>query len=291
MNSIRITLLLCTQLFFLTKLISIQVPHLWEGNLALPTSQQPGPLFCFGQNIVDKGDIQLFAYTDSQQGAHKQFTEIIPSTLYGISDDLSFFFNVPIALTFKDHACKEQGLQDIFGQFEYAFYNHDTLTYQAQATLVGAIAFPTATVNLNSPNAFNGPGIFLGTTVSYTGINWYPFFSSGIIASSKFKGEKPGNRFLYQAGICKNISYSSKKWILSGLFEFYGLYAGRDKIRGKINNNTGGNIICIGPALWFSTQQFIIEIGAVFPVLQQLHGKQSKYHYFVALDIGWKFNL
>jgi len=38
-----------------------EIQHIKEGNFALPTSQQPSPLFSFGQNILDKGDIQALA--------------------------------------------------------------------------------------------------------------------------------------------------------------------------------------------------------------------------------------
>ena len=56
-----------------------KVDHIIEGNLALPTSQQPSPLFCFGQNIVDKGDVQIFGDVDYLKGKNLKFSEFIPS--------------------------------------------------------------------------------------------------------------------------------------------------------------------------------------------------------------------
>src|SRR3990167_9156146 len=67
-----------------------------EGNFALSTSQQPGPLLGFGQNIIDKGDFQFYFYSDYIKLRNKKTTDPMPGFLYGIRDDLSMFFNIPI---------------------------------------------------------------------------------------------------------------------------------------------------------------------------------------------------
>src|ERR1700733_11682693 len=77
------------------------VGHIVEGNLALPSSQQPSPIFCFGQNIIGKGKLQALAFTDSLLGKRRNFTEVTPSALYGISDALSVIVSIPIAAQFK----------------------------------------------------------------------------------------------------------------------------------------------------------------------------------------------
>src|SRR3990167_5837852 len=61
------------------------------GNLALSSSQQPGPLIGFGQNMLDKGEFQLFSYVDYLKGHNKQFTEVVPTLLYGFTEDFHFF--------------------------------------------------------------------------------------------------------------------------------------------------------------------------------------------------------
>ena len=93
------------------------------GNFSLPTSQQPGPLVCFGENIIDKGQIQLFLFGDAFIGKNSYLTDAIPSILYGIRDDLSLFFNVPFSPRNKDKGYHSSGIEDIFVQLEYAFYN------------------------------------------------------------------------------------------------------------------------------------------------------------------------
>src|SRR5436190_21033773 len=65
--------------------------QLTMGNFALPTSQQPGPLIGFGQNIVEAGDRQFFLYANYLKGQQKKYVEAVPSFVYGISDTASLF--------------------------------------------------------------------------------------------------------------------------------------------------------------------------------------------------------
>ena len=73
------------------------IEHVLEGNLALPTSQQPSPLFCFGQTVIDKGDIQAFIFEDTIAGKNKNFSEVIPNFVYGRNNNLALSGGIPIA--------------------------------------------------------------------------------------------------------------------------------------------------------------------------------------------------
>ena len=89
-----------------------------EGNFSLPTSQQPGPLLGFGQNIVDKHDVQVFLFPDFLVGPCKRFSELAPSVLYGIRDDLSLFVELPIAASFCLATQCSSGPEDLIAQLE-----------------------------------------------------------------------------------------------------------------------------------------------------------------------------
>jgi hypothetical protein len=106
------------------------------GNFTLPNSQQPGPLVSFGENILDKNQIQTFLFADDFKGVRKQSIDIVPAILYGITDDLSVFFNVPIAARYKDDKKYSSGLEDMFLQLEHAFYTQKTSSFADQATLL-----------------------------------------------------------------------------------------------------------------------------------------------------------
>ena len=79
-----------------------EIEPLEIGNFALAISQQPGPLVSFGENIVDKGQTQLFVFADDFYSKKKCTTDVIPSLLYGITDNLSIFLNAPFTPLMKD---------------------------------------------------------------------------------------------------------------------------------------------------------------------------------------------
>lgn len=261
--------------------------HVWEGNLALPISQQPTPLFAVGQNIVAKGDFQIFNEAFYLRGNQKIFTDVIPGILFGVSDNLSLFFNLPTAAHFKINQNSSSGIEDIFLQTEYAFYNYDTENSAIQATLVGTFYFPTGSSKKNPSTGIDAATIFFGTTLSYTGTDWYAFVSPGGAFPLSNNDDQASNRFLYQTGLGKNIAYSSKKWLLTGLIELYG-------VSSKIiaGNAISGHNLFLGPTFWFATQRLILQAGILVSVVNNKTTScpDNKNKYWAAANIGWKFN-
>lgn len=260
------------------------------GNLALPISQQPGPLFGFGQNIVDKGDKQGFLTIDDIQGKRKCFVDFTPTFLYGISNNLSVFAYLPIASRFRTDGRCSAGFEDMVVQFEYAYHNKNTPRYLNQATVVGALVLPFGSFRKLPPTGFGSPSIFLGLTASHNAIEWYLFGSPGVLITTPHHGTKFGNLFFYQTGFGRNITYVPKELIFMWMIELFGIYRQRDKINYAINPNSGSHIFSIGPSLWLSTQRVILQAGASFPLYQHFNGNQRKNYYWFSLYAGWKFN-
>src|SRR5579863_302534 len=71
------------------------------GNFLLPLSQQPFPLYGFGQNFVKKNEMQGFLNFYQIGGKHINFTALIPRFLYGITEKLTIFASVPVTITSK----------------------------------------------------------------------------------------------------------------------------------------------------------------------------------------------
>lgn len=259
------------------------------GNLALTTSQQPGPLVGFGQNIIEKGDLQAFVFADYFKGRNKNFTEVAPSILYGISDVLSIFIEAPFAAKFKLNNCVSHGIEDLLVQLEYAFYDHPTLTYGDQATMVANITLPTGSVCKAVPTGVGAPSFFLGFTASHMATDWYYFIASGAILPLSHKGTKFGNQFLYQGGLARNIAYVANTWIFTGMIEIDGTFRQQNKIAGITDQNSGSNAIILGPSLWFSTQRLMVQGGVSWDIYQHFCGCQNKDTFFAAVNIGWKF--
>ncbi|MDR3550337.1 MAG: hypothetical protein P4L31_02920 [Candidatus Babeliales bacterium] len=257
-----------------------------KGNIALRPSQQPSPLFSFGQLIVDKYTVQPQIDINLPKINNEKNNSIIFSLLYGMTDYLSVFINIPVATNITVNNQKSSGLGDIFAQFELLVHSKSDVKSTAQTTLVGTILFPTGSTITIPPIGNQASGFFLGSTYSYLATDWYYYASGGYqIATRNQTQKKPGNQLLYQAGIGHSVG---NPWgcIFSWFFEFNGTYEQHTTINNRKDRNTGGNSIYLGPTVWISSEKFFLETGIAFPIVQNLNGKQNKTEYVFGLDIG-----
>lgn len=258
------------------------------GNLSLPPSQQPSVLVGFGGNIINKGEVQLSFFADGYFGHKKVQTDIYPTILFGVTDTFSILFTFPYAPINEEHHHYSSGLRDCFVQLEYAFYNKSTYEYFDQATLVGNISFPTGSSKKNPHTGFGAAGFFLGATYSRSTIDWFVFAAPGALLTATERRTKFGDQFYYQFGFGKNIP-SPPEWIYAWIIEIDGQYNRKDRIKGKIDNNSGGNTIFATPSIWISSREMLFQFGLSFPLNQNLFGKQGKFQYGFNLNFAWSF--
>ncbi len=256
-----------------------------EGNFALSSSQQPGPLFGFGQNIVDKKNLQAYVYADYIRLKGQNNSNILPGLLYGIRDNLSLFFNIPMTITSdKTRRSTSSGLSL---QLEYAYFSRTTDHSALQATILAALSGPNGSMIKQAITNRESSTFFLGATINCMSIDWYLYGSLGNLFAIKTNRTKQGDNFLYQLGIGRNIHHSQKHTYLF-LVEFLGSTFKRDKTNGIRDSNSGGNLIFIAPSFWFSSERFLLQIGFSAPILQKLNGNQNPFRYQLAIDLGWK---
>lgn len=256
------------------------------GNFSLPLSQTPGAFLSFGQNVLDKGQTQLLLYADQYGGVNNRYTDIVPGILYGLTDKLSIFFNMPIAASYQQDDQHSSGLADAFVQFEYIFYEGNTSRYFDQATVVTNMSFPTGSTSKQPATGYGAPTVFLGGTWSRTYVDWFMFTSYGATLPMSHDGTQYGNQYLYQYGLGRNI-YAGHGWIFAGLVEINGQYNSKDKINGVMDPNSGGNVIYATPSLWISTKNIYIQLGAGWAVSQNLNGNQPLNKYLLAANIAY----
>src|SRR5207249_4460656 len=139
---------------FSMPLITHTVEQIAIGNFALPSAQQPGPLFSFGQNIVDKYDIQGAWNPEFIKGKHQYIFANNLTFLYGITKASSLFLTIPVPALNKQNKLHSSGLGDITVQGEYAFFNQGTETDSAMASLVANIGLPIGSSKKNPPTGF-----------------------------------------------------------------------------------------------------------------------------------------
>ncbi|HLC07354.1 MAG TPA: hypothetical protein VJJ26_04145 [Candidatus Babeliales bacterium] len=265
-------------------------PQVKVGNLAVPGTVQPGAFLGFGQNIITQYEALAVVYPSWFLGKNKSFAEILPYIVYGLRDDLSILLGFPTAIRYKDDGHHSSGSADLIIQLEYSPYSHHMPTVTNQISLVAALLLPTGSDCKNPPTGSGSPSFFLGVTALHLATEWYCYTSYGALLTMQHDNNKSGNQFFYQAGVGKNIAYSPDKWILMWMVELYGWYEQKNKINRIIDQNSGFNMVILGPSLWFSTDRLILQVGAAPVVSQHLFGTQLKNSVLVSCNIGCRFN-
>ncbi len=259
------------------------------GNFLLPGSQQPGPLVSNGQNILDKNQVQLYLFADTFKGPGKQSTDIVPSLLYGITDDFSVLFTVPFAARLREEQARSAGIEDMSVQFEYSFFASETSKYSDQATVYANVSFPTGSTKKDPSTGDGSPNFLLGASYDREWIDWFAFTSPGVIFGTTHDNVKRGTQFLYQFGVGRNIATLCSNMTFAGMVELTGTYVKRDKVRGIEDFDSGGNTIYMTPSLWLSGEKFIAQLGIGIPVVQNLYGNQKRDNYAVMANFSWTF--
>jgi hypothetical protein len=260
------------------------------GNFILLSSQQPGPLLGLGENILDKGQWQTAMFMDDYSGPGVRAMDIIPGVLYGITDALSIFFNMPVAVDYKQPGQHSSGLEDAYVQLEYAYYTKNTHSYEDQATIVANISFPTGSSGVRPPTGNGAVSYTLGTTFNRTWADWFVFTAPGIVLNSVHNGNRAGDQFFYQFGLGKNLRNIGRSWLIAGLAELTGSLVEANHIAttGR-DGNTGGNTVLLTPSVWIADKNIIFQFGVGVPVVQNLHGQQTKIKYVLAGNFSWTF--
>ncbi len=270
--------------------INLEPEQLRIGNLALPPSQQPSTLYGFGQYIVDQGDLLAACATNFISG-HNNFntSTIVPYLTYGIRDDMVVIVSLPIAAEWHVGCESSSSLSDASIEFEFVAYEYLTETSSWEVSLVGTLFLPFGNVHKKPATGFGSPSFFAGIITRYLATEWYWYVSTGGLFTTSDHHTRIGDTFLYQTGFGKNLGYESDKWTCMLLLEMNGIYTQKNKNHSIFDSNTGGNVIAVGPTLWFSTQKFIFQTGVLPVIYQSWNGHQPKLTALVNFNFEWKF--
>ena len=216
--------------------------------------------------------------------------------LYGLDDDHSLFIILPENIKLKSSPKPLSRIGDLLIQLESIITQRYHPTYYYYVTFITNITVPTGFKNktpkigLAAPSGFGSPTFFLGIPIRYVSIDWYFYNAYGAILTTPNAGTKFGNQFLYQAGIGRSLSHNLKHWVFCLTLELNGIYSQKDRLNFVINQNSGGNVIWLGPNIWICNETIISQTGFQFPLTQQLYGKQNKNIFRIASVFAYKFN-
>lgn len=248
------------------------------GNFA--NDRSPGTSFGFGQYILDEGNTAFYLYIDQSKGKKQSEITLYPLVAYGIADYLSVFCSIPLVTSCYSDGKKSRGIGDVITQFEYVYWQPSTKHIDGWATLVGNITFPTASTPHDESLGLGTPSFFLGSTLSILSTKWYAYAEGGAtLIPASYKCTRTGNCFLYEWGAGYNL-LGKNNTILALLIDFNGIYTKKDKDNmGVSDPNSGGNILYIGPTLFYSHKSLVLTFGIQGPAVQHLNGTQNKQYY------------
>ena len=129
---------------------------------------------------------------------------------------------------------------------------------------------------------------FIGGTFNHTRTDWLFFTSYGALLTTTHHQTKFGNQYLYQGGFGRTFA-NFKKWIVDWIVEIDGTFYEKNKVNGKMDPNSGGNVIYLTPSIWASTMHWTLQFGIGYAIQQHLFGDQNRYTYLIASSFGWTF--
>ncbi|WP_133129294.1 hypothetical protein [Legionella yabuuchiae] len=266
----------------------IQPPNI--GNYSVQGSQQPGPLFAFGQFTIDRNQSQLFLNPSYLNGFQQYQWTISPLYVYGITDNLTMLINTPIAVLYYQKPSRSYGPSDTDVQFEYAFYNGSNRRYTDQATVVVAGTVPTGSAKKEPSTGLGAASVFMGGTFARMYVDWYGFISPGITWIPPNNQSDLNLIYYYDAGIGRNLYSVSDRYYWFALVEVNGMYFGFDAAREFVKPNSGNNIIFVSPSLIYATEHLYLQFGVAIPAYQKWVSFEDKLNYEASFSIGWTFN-
>lgn len=274
----------------------------------------PATVFGFGQNILSRNQFSIYLNASQQKYKNENFVAAFPFFLYGITDSLSLYVSVPTIPKFKLDDTTARGIGNIVTQLEYAFIQAQDAHAQAQATIVANVGFPnTALTNATRSikDAFNAFGsydrynYFVGGTASYLSTDVYFYTSEGyvfntascqtitttaadMLTTCSTEKIRTGDVFYYQFGIGHNLG---NPWgaTLLGNIELNGALTKKDTSKGVSLDNTGSNIILLGPTLTLTTDHMLLQAGIQLPVFQKVNGIQNMQRYQTLFAFSYTF--
>ncbi len=276
--------------FLLLKTFINGVEQLQIGNLALPTSQQPGPVFCLGQNTMNKGDIQVLCDSNIARISNEKFLVMVPAMLWGITDNFSLYWGSQYIRERFINTNRLKVLDGGFLQGEYTCYTKKTITYTNQITAVAHFVASSGNVDPRLPLNIDSASLFAGFTASHLAVDWYYYTSGGVIWSiNSDKENRFGATVLYQGGFGRNIAYKTDSWLATAMVELFGKFTTRDSLRDVGDGTSKTNVFFVGPSLWFATQRLAFDLGFAFPVTRISANNPRSKTWIAAVDFRWTF--
>ncbi len=223
--------------------------------------------FCFGES--DGSHIGYFNYLN-----------------YGLSRTLGCTFTIPFYIKYTENNRILRGLADL----QFILQWHAYRTEDHMLLFKGGTTFPTG----NKEGApFLGTGSFnpiAYLTAIHSSEKLFASFVFGGIFTTTRKHFKAGSYLDYHLDIGPKFPISANRKEQIYIFAvLQGYHYFPNQYRGRQIQNTGGDLILVGPSLNYDGYWQGAQLNFLLPICDRRYGIQPSTNFFVSFWLGWSF--
>ena len=235
------------------------------------------PVFSLGPETIFKGGFGLETEVEYDKSASEREIGLHEEIIYGLRENLSLTGRIPFILEKKEDGATSSGLGDISLRGKFRFFKKDYLGAQNKAALIGGIKFPTGDEDKKPPVGTGSFDYLAGLTAGHESLKWYYFGTLRYWFNNKDGIKEKGDLFLYDISFgLRPVLREYYEHDLVTLLEFSGEHRNRDKVDNLQDDDTGGDILYLGPTFLWSYRNWMIKGGVQLPIYQDLNGEQKK---------------
>lgn len=234
------------------------------------------PVFSLGPETIYKGGVGIETEIEYEKSDSNREVNLHEEIIYGLREDLSLTAKLPFILDKKETDSTSSGFGDFALRGKFRFYKKDYFGAQDKAAFIGGIKFPTGDEDEKPSLGTGSFDYLLGLTAGHESLKWYYFGTVRYWINAENGTTEKGDKFLYD--IAFGLRPVLKEYYepdLVLLLELSGEYRNKDTVSGVKDDDSGGNILYLGPTFLWSYRNWMVKGGIQLPVYQDLNGDQE----------------
>jgi Putative MetA-pathway of phenol degradation len=253
-----------------------------------------GPLFSPAPETIFKGGSQFTLGFDTQKSTGaglkaRDYNTTLEAT-YGLTADWEVEIEAPYSWKGQNGA-NANGFGDITLGTKYQFWGRNLPSAQYKATALFKVKLPTGKDGGTPRLGSGSTDVIAGLTTGYESRRWYWFASGVYRASSEGAGnlEKGDQQFLNLVGGIRPVLTNYKEPDTVLMLELNWENAGRDRLAGISQANTGGWELFVSPVIWWTYRQVALRGGVQISIANDLKGTQPATDYRGRVEVVYHF--
>jgi len=261
---------------------------------ALTPAQAHGPLFSPGpETIFNEGTEITLGYKmgrASGAGTVAKTYEPFFEFEYGLTQDWQIGLEIPYAWR-SANGFKSNGPGDVSIATKYQLWKRDLPGAQYKAAGFLKVKFPTGKSTTAPPLGSGSVDVTTGLATGYESRRWYWFASAAYQANTKGSGglNRGDMQFLNAVGGIRPVLTEYNEADTVVMVELNWERAGRDKLNGAAQANTGGWQMFVSPLVWWTKGQIALKGGVQIPIASNLKGAQASTDYRAKVEFVYHF--